>query len=155
MASIGKISVKNWRFEWEIPDFFSYTKQDSLYESPEFSVSDSRWCLLIYPNGSTMSHSNEYLSFYLDRRDNGIPMVVDYALGIKAVNRAIECEKKKKSHNFSKYGVGWHKFIERSELVRRKLELVPAGTLTVSCFVKKSSSNLDSSEYKILIILRL
>lgn len=154
MASIGKISVKNWSFEWEIPDFFSYSKQDSRYESPEFSVSDSRWRLLIYPNGSIITHSNEYVSFYLDRRDNGIPLVVDHAVGIKTVNRVIDCEKKR-SYKFSQNGAGWHKFIARSELLRRKLELVPAGTLTISCFVKRISSDLETSKYKILIILRL
>lgn len=147
MTEKGQLSEIGWKFEWQIEDFFSPT--DEHYISPNFRVSDSLWYIQIFPKYGDQN-SEKYISLYLFKYGNETPTAVEFRVGIKTVNNAIEYEERG-FHNFRNDGWGWDNFIETSELVRRSAELVPSGILTITCsaVVKSTVSDFDSSEYKV------
>lgn len=161
MTEKGKLSEISWKFDWQIENFSSIT--DESYLSPVFHVSDSSWYIEIrkkYPpkinqtkrKRKDQSYPN-YVSIYLKREDNGTPEDASFRIGIKTVNKAIEFEKTGAHYVFGD-GWGWDEFIETSELLRRRTELVPSGILTITCFVmvKSTQPDLDLSKYKVRLI---
>ena len=149
---IGEISVKSCKLEWKIDNFFSY-RQDMTLESPDFPILDTMWYLKISPDDFIESSSKEYVSLCLRRRDYKIPQTIEYRLGLKNVNNTIDYERVEIA-TFIDCGWGYPEFVKRSDLLQRKCELVPSGSLTVACTVtgKNVTSNLDSSKYKLEII---
>ena len=145
---VGEISGENsFKLEWKIDNFFSYSEEDIRLKSPDF-LACTVWYIQIAPNGLTKHSSNGHVSLYLYSRSE-LPKTVEYRLGIKTVNNTIDYEKVD-VHTFCNLGRGYHWFLKRSDLLQRKSELVPSGSLTVACTVtgKNNVSDLDSSKYK-------
>lgn len=94
-----------------------------------------------------------YVSIFLIRKVNGTSEDASFRIGIKTVNKAIEFEKVAAHYVFGNknFGFGWDDFIDLSELLRRRTELVPSGILTITCFVmiKSTEPDLDLSKYKV------
>lgn len=159
MTEKGKLSEISWKFDWQIENFFSITNE--IFWSPVFHVSDSSWYIRIcnkYPPKINQTkrrrkdqHYPNYLSIYLHREDNGTPVDASFRIGIKKVNKAIEQVSARKVFGDS---WGWPDLIDRSELLRRRTELVPSGILTITCFVmvKSTEPDLDLSKYKVRLI---
>lgn len=150
MTEIGKDFEISSTFVWEI-DFSSHVKDDSQCKSPNFHVSDLDFYIQI-GSGSQPDGLKENISIFLfDYKETS---TVVFRLHIKTANSTIGKELTE-HHNFAVAGCGSSVLIKRSELLKRMSELVPSGTLTVTCFVKvkKCSPCLFSSEYKVLFTL--
>lgn len=154
VKQIGVISKTSGKvaFEWEIHDFFSYTEENVQYLSPHLHALNLTWQIAIWPNGRTRHNCVGYISLYVYRIDNGDPMTVDFSFGIKTKDQLI-VNKFETSWKCSDKGLGWHKFIQKSELQQLKENLVPSGNLTVIWSVTSKAEeqefNMNESKYKI------
>lgn len=148
---ISKASGKH-SFEWEIHNFFSYTEENVEYRSPDLHALNFTWKIEIWPNGRTCRNCVGSVSLYAYRIDDGDPKTVDFSFGIKTKNQLI-VNKHETSGKPSNLGLGWHKFIQQSQLQQEKDNLVPSGNLTIIWSVNSKDDeqefNMNESKYKL------
>lgn len=160
MPEIGEISTlpsgMDTIVEWRISHFFSLDdKVGASYGSPHFPFGGETWYLRIRPNGSSTRVSSGHVDLELWRepftsfwRDfTGPHFRQAFSLSLKTVKGEKACEKHY-IENF-KGGYSHHEFnhfIQRSQLSKRRSELVPNGALTVVCTMKNMTSAGSDSE---------
>ena len=153
---IGQISSEKANMTWKINDFFSYTKGNSRFLSPEFHALNSVWQIAIRPNGLANDNSTGHVALYLHRIDNGTSKLVDFEFGIKTTNYLIVNKMKTKTAwNCSDKGWGFSKFITVSELLHKK-NLLPSGNLTLTCTLTEKGGedfDVETSKYDVNIYL--
>lgn len=131
--------------EWKIENYLSFPQRaDTFIESPIFHFLNASWCLMLCPNGERKFKSVEHLSIFLSRKDPGSEGIsINFTIGIKIGKN---WHKGSGSHCFETYSVhGWPKFVARNEIFRKKSEILPDGTLTVSCLTNHFKSVVHSS----------
>lgn len=152
MPVTGKLSLRpnseGIDVEWSIKNFFSLSDTDGVcYSSPDFSFNGDKWYLGIYPNGSQFTGSSEHIDLGLGQHLISTSVYLEISFSLKTVEK----EKNKKKHvkYFGDNNIynAFHRFISRSELLRRQSELVPQDVLTVVCKIKKASSARYGSKY--------
>lgn len=127
--------------EWKVADFFFLSEEAGCYyQSPPFTFAKSTWNLQLFPGGDNIqSDPTPYISVYL-RGSNFMepPNTVNFTLGMKKADGAVEKIVDNKKHNFDEKNsaAGQQKFYQRSEILRRKAELTPKGGFILTCTVK-------------------
>lgn len=120
------------KVEWIIPQFSELpAKVDEFYDSSVFAFSDALWRLRIYPGGQAGHHSEGYIGLYLVLLDKNFQQTVDYTFGFGDAGET-KHEEIVFNRTFSKdvKGFGQPKFLARSEVVKRKAELIPGDIFT-------------------------
>lgn len=139
MAEIGNIDVIQTELgisaEWRIKNFFSSLKIDhAFYWSPPFSYAGHTWELWICRYGYKLGKS--FIELCLKRRSTGPPICQEFSVALKTRNGQKDFERhftdvfKEKNDFLSPH------CISKSELLRRRRELVPSEVLTVVCTLK-------------------
>ena len=149
MATKGKLKVnlEEFHLEWRIDNFLSLPHAGDFYISPTFFFADSYWCLNVYPNGSAEYNSEGYISLFLYRKSAGPQMDLECHFSLKTVDPKEDGEKQF-AHVFIKrkkgYGVPF--FLSRSELKKRKSELLSSDIFTILCHLRFPRSDKDASK---------
>lgn len=147
MEEIGEISTirsgADAIIEWRIPDFFLLPKDDGP-GFPNFSFGSEEWFLMVYPNGSSAFKSSEHVILVL-WKDSSSPCIRQaFSLSLKNLKGVKEFEEHF-TEEFDEVDYAFNQFILRSELWRKKANLVPEGVLTVVCtMINKTSAGSAS-----------
>ena len=129
---VGKVEVVPYEIkyiEWRIPDFFG-DQTDYIYESPTFCTKDASWYLHLWPWNS--NHESMLINIW---NDATVEYSLGYCFGLKKCDGTIEelvCGTMKKQSSCS----NWESLIKKTELFRRKTELLPSDILIVICTMK-------------------
>lgn len=157
MSVIGKLSTSingaDVDVEWRIDSFSSLSEEpgSSLvlnYCSPNFSFSGEPWFLGIWPNGWSGTDSSGYVNLCLCKGFNNSSIKQEFSVSLKTVKG----EKENEEHCTKVFDKGnrWHRFnrfIARSELLRRRSELMPHDVMTVVCIMKRTTSDESDSKF--------
>lgn len=149
MIRTGEISTSQngEEVEWRIFDFFGLSENHRLgYSSPDFHVGGDRWNLVIFQNGQSEHDTYGHVDLELCKKSAASYVIQKFSLSLKTVKGEKENEKEC-SEMF--YSWDYHsilRFISRSELSRRRFELVPDGVLTVICTMKNWAYAESSSK---------
>lgn len=124
------------RVEWKIPDFFSVVEDKSLsYKSSTFFFADASWYLLIDFDEDNMS-----LALHNDEtREYAVEMI----FGIRKRDNTVEVLGKGIMKGDETCDDDDFEVLELSELHFSKSELVPSDVLTVTCTVKRKTTDSD------------
>lgn len=137
---IGKI--ERIQFEWKIADFFKLTEDGKYldYASPTFSVADASLCLKLWPNWNVRI---EFVRLYL-RSHKKRKHTIEYYFGLKKIDGSMEhlLSGILEGHELCSDDNG--NFIAKTELLKRKSELVPGNVLTIICTLKLKTVNSQS-----------
>lgn len=150
MTDYKKIGELNYsgpkvEIEWKIPDFFLYSQEDCAFASPDFHALNSTWYLLVFPNGHKQTKSTGFVSLYLRNHDSKAKELY-CEFGIKTGHNSVQ---DKHGFTWSEECSGKSKFIERSELQRKKSTLVPSSGVILTCLVKENGDvpDVEASKY--------
>lgn len=121
-------------FEWKISDFCSLSNcKNDWYTSPCFDFSNASWYFSFSPEGDEES-SEGYIALYLHCDDDiGSHITFILELGFKREDE-VENVKSELVRFEGKYDIWcFSDFFLRTELLKRKSELLPEDTLTIVC----------------------
>lgn len=151
--SIGKINSTVFEFEWKINVDSCFTSK-SIGEkvlSPIFTNKSFgrkiKWCLLLYPKGSSKGQKN-YVSLYL-RCLNSFPVPATVIPSFSDVNnkKVNEVVIPKHSFNISKpFGIS--NFVDQDFVTDPKNKLIKNNQITILCKIIIDSSILDEDKSK-------
>lgn len=153
ISQIGKVSAVNWKFQWTINNFLASTEENTMYRSPNFKAGDTVWFLKIAQGRGLGNNREEYVSLYLFGERIEKHMTIHFKLGIKTVNHADVNVHESDWNPNGEDDWGWTKFIKRSDLESRESELMPFGSLTVTCSIKMKNNVPNFGESKSLVML--
>ena len=127
--------------EWKIRDFFSTAEDENFgyHQTESFSFAGVLWHLKLWPEFQGMFDEMRLLL----ERENLVECPIAYYLSLKRVDGNLEQISSGVLENDR--GKTFYYPIKRSELIRRKEELVPSGVLTVMCSLKLGA-NTHSTE---------
>lgn len=135
---IGNVEkYEETRVEWKIAHFFSVIEDKSLcYESLAFPFAGDSWYL-------QMNFDNEYIILNLCN-DNPREYSVEFNFGIRKLDGTVEDWLGKGIMEGNQmYDEDHFEFLRLSELQQRKSKLVPSDVLTVTCTVKRETTESD------------
>lgn len=138
------------QFEWSIKNVFSLSEKDGkAYQSPDFHYNGQTWILRFYPNGWSGRDSYRHIDVGLVRESFGPPARLAYSLSIKTVKGNKDNEEHREkifSDDIDLDDDILRRFLLRSELLRRRSELLPDGILTFICTMKNRTSPGSASK---------
>lgn len=143
--TIGAVSTRECGgdlvVEWSIADFCTRRTDDgAFYWSPLFYFGREQWQLRIFPNGRSARDSSGHVGLDLvkcspipsDGQSFSLSLKIAEGKRHNEVHLTRDFDNKNWLHEI-------HRFMPRSELLRRKSEILPDGVLTVLCTLRSKS----------------
>lgn len=144
--------------EWEIPDFWSLSNcKNDWYTTSRFHFENTYWYFSISPGGDDDSSAG-YIALTLHTEDHigrnfafilelGVKRAGDmesakYELGIKRAGDVENVKYELVTFNGECNSWRYPDFFLRKELLQRKVELLPDGTLTIICSMTQCDPNM-------------
>lgn len=139
IEEVGMLSDPNSTLvEWTISNVSTYLKKHVWLKSPDFHISNYFWYLIMVPNDASLK---EFVGLYFCENEKCAPLspyktYVDFTFGIKTVDDEIVNEYSFSWEQNKDGWVGLEKFIKKSDLFKKKQDLMPSDTLTVTCWAQ-------------------